>query len=248
MRLVTKVGLVGLMRSYFGISASIANTLNVIKVEDILDICKDGTIRMRLDANTPDIELASNCRLNWSGGGDPTATARDVGLERTAGGVLRVNNASSGNGWLQQSAGRARVTTPVTNATTTFSNLTDLSITLIAGRKYTGRMVVLASDSTAADGVKFDFNGGAATMTSFAAGVTGNVQAATAGTTISTSLAGAINFTATNGTGTNYVVIDITMVVNAGGTFIPRFAQNAHSTGTATADTGSYLWLEDSPN
>jgi hypothetical protein len=42
-------------------------------------------------------------------------------------------------------------------------------------------------------------------------------------------------------------MISFSLVVNAGGTLIPRFAQNAHSTGTATVGLGSYLWVEDMP-
>ncbi len=37
------------------------------------------------------------------------------------------------------------------------------------------------------------------------------------------------------------------MVCNAAGTFIPRFAEGSHTTGTATIQLGSYLWLEDMP-
>jgi hypothetical protein len=149
--------------------------------------------------------------------------------------------------WVRNNPGRKRLTANVTNATTTFSNLTDLTETLVAGRKYVGVMAVRCSDSVAADGIKFDFNGGAATTTSFNAAVAGNVQGATAGTTVSAALATALNFTAMSGTTDHWITFAVSLVCNAGGTFIPRMAQNAHSTGTATAALGSYLWLDDSP-
>ncbi len=154
----------------------------------------------------------------------------------------------TGKGWLQNSAARARNTADVTNATATMSNLSDLSITLISGRKYTGRMVLKCNNSVAADGIQIDFNGGTATMTSFwaGAGVLASGGTDTIGTNTSTSLAGVINFTVL--TGETVLVVEYSGVCNAGGTFIPRFAENAHTTGTATVELGSYLFIEDSPN
>jgi hypothetical protein len=193
------------------------------------------------------LDLANTWQVAWSSTADAAGTL-DTGMKRVAAGVAAPSDGGAGAGWLQNTPGRARNTADVTNATVTFANLADLTLTLKAGRKYTGVLRLLCNDSVAADGVKLDFNGGTATMTAFAAGVVGNVQGATAGTTVSTSLAGAVNFTAMSGTGTHYIDVAVTLVVNAAGTFIPRFAQNAHTTGTATALTGSYLWLEDSPN
>ena len=138
-----------------------------------------------------------------------------------------------------------RVTANVTNATATMANITDLSITLTAGHKYVGEMVVKCSDSTAAEGISFDFDGSSATMTSFAAGagvLTGGTTVAV--TTTSTALATDLNWTTI--TGETWIIIKISMVVNAGGTFIPRFCQGtAHTSGTATVNLGSYLTLED---
>jgi len=192
-------------------------------------------------------KFASDVAVTWQ----PTTAltgAGDIGLARAAAGVLKVTDAAAGTGWLQNTAGRARNTADVTNATTTFANLTDETITLKAGRKYTGLLYFRCSDSTAADGIKFDFNGGTATMTNFNAGVVANVQGATAGVTVSAALATALTFTAMNGVTDHWIGVVVSMVVNAGGTFIPRFAQNAHSTGTATAALGSWELLEDSPN
>lgn len=141
-------------------------------------------------------------------------------------------------------AGRKRVAADVTNATTTMSNITGLSETLEAGRHYTGELVLKCDDSTAADGIKFDFDGGSATMTAFAAGaavLTGG--AATPGTTVSSALATDLNWTVL--TSETWITVRFSLTVNAAGTFIPRFAQNAHTTGTATVSRGSYMKMDD---
>jgi hypothetical protein len=173
----------------------------------------------------------------------------DASVYRLAAGVLASGTGgASGAGWFQNTAGDVRVTADVTNATTTFSNITDLSVTLIAGRKYSGRLVIKCSDSTAADGIKFDFGGGSATMTSFAAGITANIQGATLGVTDSSALATAFTATAMNGTGNHWIVIEFALVCNAAGTLIPRFAQNSHSTGTATLSANSKMIVKDMAN
>lgn len=148
--------------------------------------------------------------------------------------------------WTIGEGGKKTLTADVANATTTFSNLTDLSITLLAGRKYTGRIVVKCNNSVAAEGIKFDFNGGGATMTSFWAAVNAFAASGTVtpGTTISTSLAGVLNYTTI--TGETVFLLTLSMVVNAGGTFTIRFAENSTATGTATVELGSFTQLEDS--
>jgi hypothetical protein len=174
----------------------------------------------------------------------------DTALSRAAAAVWRTTDASgTTKSWLQNTAGRARMTTSPTNATATLSSglLSDLTLTLVAGRKYFGRVVFIAKDSTGADGLQFDFNGGSATMTSFEATAEEAPIGATLGVTDSTALATALTNTVVS-TGNVVYAYNLTMVVNAGGTFIPRFAQVSHSTGTATVLLGSWILLEDSPN
>jgi hypothetical protein len=192
--------------------------------------------------------LGSGGRFLWNSGGTPNSSG-DADLHRVAPKVVAPGDGATtpGPGWLQNTAGRARTAADATNATTTFSSLTDLTVTLAAGRKYTGRLVLRCSDSTAADGIKFDLGGGTATMTNFNAAVVSNIQGATTGVTVSAALATALTLTAMNGTTDHWLMISFSAVVNAGGTLIPRFAQNAHSTGTATVGLGSYLWVEDMP-
>lgn len=172
----------------------------------------------------------------------------DVSFLRLAAKVLAVRDFDTGGGWLQNTGGLSRVASAVTNVTTAMANVTGLSATLIAGRKYTGKLVLFASDVTAADGLKLDFDGGTATMTSFQAAITGNAQGATAGTVVSDAIATDLNFTALNGTGVNCIEVQIAFVCNAAGTFIPRIAKNADAAGaTLTIAANSFMELQDAP-
>lgn len=192
-------------------------------------------------------QIAAANQYSWTPGSNPTATA-DTGTKRVAAAVVGPTNASSGAGWFQNTGGLTHVASNVTNTTATMAVVTTATtITLIAGRTYTGRIVVKCNNSVAAEGIQFDFNGGGATMTSFwaAAGILASGGTDTVGTNISTSLAGVINFSLL--TGETVVVIEVSMVVNAGGTFIMRFAENTTASGTATVETGSFFQLEDSP-
>jgi len=167
-----------------------------------------------------------------------------VGFARLGTNVARISNGSSGNGWLQQTAGRAALSADYTNATATMSNVSALGVTLLAGQKYTFRMALRFSDSTAADGAVFDFDGGTATATDF--GV--NCQVWDTALLLSAdSTALSTDFSITTATGASKIVCDGSFTVNAAGTFIPRAAQEAHSAGTLTVETGSYLWVEDTP-
>lgn len=118
-----------------------------------------------------------------------------------------------------------------TNATAAFTN-TALSLTLTAGKTYGFGCQVFASNSTAADGFQIDFAGGSATATTF---IAGSNSALVTGTT--STLAG--TFSNATLTGTNLIQINGTIVVNAGGTFILRGAEVAHTAGTLTFLTGS---------
>ncbi len=192
--------------------------------------------------------LGSALTFQWSNSTGNAGT-KDVSFYRIAPNVVGVGKGSNTvGGWLQNSGGRARLTADVTESAASLTNLTDLSITLIAGRKYTGRLVLFCNESAAADGLQLDFNGGAATMTSFRAmaGVPASGGAVVSGVNVSTALATALTFTTF--TGECCVVVEFGLVCNAAGTFIPRFSQVVHNTGTATARANSSLFVEDSPN
>lgn len=152
-----------------------------------------------------------------------------------------------GSAWCQFPAGRARLTSSPTNITNAPANLADLTLTLLAGRKYFGQLVLFAQNSTVGEGLQFDLAGGSATMTSVQFGLVPG-PGITAGVVQSTALATALTATSVTTTAVAYI-IPIGLVVNLAGTIIPRFAENsAHVSGTATVFVNSYLWLDDSPN
>lgn len=153
-------------------------------------------------------------------------------------------------GGIQNTRGDSFVTGDVTNATTTFANVTGLSATLVSGRRYSWRMVLFVSESTAADGAKLDFNGGSATITNFRATcVLTNAVGATLTQTAATSaaLATVINIGAFTDTNVHKYTCEGSIEPSAAGTFIPRQAQNSHSTGTLTTLRGGYLSVWDQP-
>ena len=171
--------------------------------------------------------------------------AYDTGIGRVADGVVGATLGTSGAGWFQNEAGDKRLTANVTENAATMTNLTDLTVTVAAGRKYTGKMVIYCVDSTAAEGLKFDFDGGTATMTSFRAHGT----LFDTGLLLSTqTTALATDFAAATVTGDSMFEVHFSFVVNGAGTFIPRFSQNTHAVGTATAYLGSYIQVSDSFN
>lgn len=130
----------------------------------------------------------------------------------------------------------------VTNSTATFANLDDLSVAVDAGLKYRGRIDIWCENSVAAEGIKFDFNGGDATMTDFrsAAGIFATGSASyTQGTSLGAALSDVVNWTLL--TGAVNIILTFEMTCNAAGTLIPRVAENSHSSGTVTVRKGSNL-------
>lgn len=163
-------------------------------------------------------------------------------------GVLTFQNNSFGPGIIQNTGGTARLTAAVTNNTATMANLTDLSLPVSAGRKTLGRLTLWAQNSVAAEGLQVDLNGGSCTITSGEIGLvaTPPTTGVALGTVVSTALATALTAT-TASTGDAMYVIEFEIVVNAGGTLIPRFAEVSHTAGTAQI-TNAKLQLWDSPN
>lgn len=133
----------------------------------------------------------------------------------------------------------AYVASNQTNATATPASTT-LSVTVASSGHYRGRMVLYVADSQAAEGVLADFDGGAATMTDFRAHCT--ILDTALIKTVQTS-AIATDVAIATATGDSVIECDMGFTVNAGGTFIPRFAQNSHSSGTATLYKNSFLAL-----
>jgi hypothetical protein len=154
-------------------------------------------------------------------------------------------NVTATEGFLKIPAGERALSADVTNATTTMGNLTGLTINLRAGRTYSFRAVLFAVDSVAGEGLKFDLDGGTATATDLEAFATLVSTAGTAFVAALTLTALATDFAMATVTGVSKVEIEGVITVNAGGTFIPRFAQNSHSSGTATVNRGSYIVVKD---
>lgn len=195
----------------------------------------------------PGVVVASDAGMTFASG-DVTNdnNTSDAGFLRLAASVVKASAGMSGDGWLQQPAGHKRVTSDVTVDSTTPGNVTDLTVTLIAGRKYAGRLVAFTNTPTAADGLRIDFDGGAGTMTSFRA--MGTVADTVSVRPLAMTTAIATDFVDTTTTGDAMTVIEFAMVVNAGGTFIPRIGKEADAGDAITLYTNSYMQLWDSPN
>ena len=151
-------------------------------------------------------------------------------------------------GYIQGTRGEVALNANYTNATTTFSN-TALSVDVVSGRTYSFDLTLLMADSTAADGMKIDFNGGSATMTIFGVScvATNDTNGATVAFTAATSaaLATVLNVATMASTGVHMVRCSGFMVPSSSSTFIVRAAQNAHTTGTLTINRGSWMSVRD---
>lgn len=146
-------------------------------------------------------------------------------------------------GWIVNQAGMARLSSPQTVDSVTPGN-SGLSVPLKAGHAYIFRCVMFASTPTAADGFRVDFDGGTATATSFRVfgrgfDATGAITASAASST--TALATDIVWTST--TGEALYEFDGHIVVNAAGSFIPRFGKEADAGAAAVLNAGSYLQM-----
>lgn len=133
-----------------------------------------------------------------------------------------------------------RVTSQFDKTNATLAAITGLSVTVTAAKKYSFLIVLHMQESTTG-GIQFDFNGGSATMTDLIAdvevtGVSG------AGTSIDVYRASALTsaYSLDDGSGNYRAVIRGTFLVNAGGTFAPRFAQN-DAAGTSSVLVGSMM-------
>lgn len=212
-------------------------------------LANGGSDPIFFDTTNSNIAFGSAYRLAWANNTSATAAGADTSVERAAASVVRSGNGSGGTGWFQNWAGRSFLTADYTNATATFSN-TALSHTLTNGRKYTFTLSIFLTESTAADGVKIDFNGGNATMTNFVAhcvltnavGV-GVTQVAA----VSAALATVVSATATTDASQHVYICSGAIEPSSTGTFIVRGGQVAHTTGTVTFKRGSFMQIEDMP-
>lgn len=145
-------------------------------------------------------------------------------------------------GW-NQWPGESTLASDQTSTSASLASTT-LSVSLVAGKTYTFQAELFLSDSTAADGAVIDFGGGTATATTFIAMVTAFDTALNLSSRIAT-----LSTTASASTFTGNGVFEVhgTIFVNAGGTFIPRFAQAVHTLGTLTLAKGSFIRFFQTP-
>lgn len=171
----------------------------------------------------------------------------DAGLTRIAASVLKPTDGSTGNGWLQHAGGDSRNSSDVTNNSATMANVTGMSATVAAGRKYSGELALWVSNDQSSEGAKFDFDGGTATWTSFRAAVVGNVSGASLPTSAVSGIASDLVISTFLDTAIQCVLIRFQGVCNAAGTLIPRAAENSHTSGTLTVYLNSSMEVKDLP-
>jgi hypothetical protein len=171
---------------------------------------------------------------------------QDLLVGRVGRGILKITDdyGSTTTGWINY-GGVQRVTADVTNATATPANITGATFPAIAGRKYVGYFLVWANNSTAAEGLAFNF-AGTATVTDIKFGFAGNPCGTTVGTAYSNAAATPITVT-TATTGDIAYMIAFEFVCNAAGTVQLQGAEVSHTLGTAIFRAGSFFTVNDSP-
>ena len=196
---------------------------------------------MVLRQESSKLQIAQGNGYAFNNSSDLTGGSVDAAVNRVAAKVIAPQDGNGNPGWLQNTSGEGALAAPYTNATAGLTN-TNLSFNVIAGRLYRITGVLQISNTQAGEGAQFDFNGGGASATTFLVS-TSLIGTATPGTVVSTSLAGAINWSSV--TGTAYVILTGFLKVNLGGTLILRAAENTHSSGTLTIGAGSWIALQD---
>lgn len=184
----------------------------------------------------------SNMQFGWSNSASESGNPKDTGIKRTAAGVASMTDGGAGTGWIQNAGGDKYLTANHTNATVTPTNITDLTVT-VAARKYGFRFVAQVDNSTDADGLRFDFDGGSAGTTDFRVTCKTFANNAVAQTQQTTALA--TDITLATLTGTGEFECDGSFEPSGAGTFIPRAAGNTAASGTLTVFKGSWLWMRD---
>lgn len=217
-------------------------TTGISKSGTNLDFSASGTGIIRMQ--TAGVGIPTGSIYYFTSG--TTANAADTSIAKSAAAVISAQNGAGGAGWFRNTAGEDALNANYTNATAGFT-ATNLSSTVISGRTYSFEAVLFFSDSTAADGAQFDFNGGSAAATNFIAQAfaynnVGGALTLTNGAI--TALATAIQVTLAVTTQT-MLVVKGSFVPSGNGTFIIRGAQTAHTTGTLTLNRGSYLNIRD---
>lgn len=163
-------------------------------------------------------------------------------LARSAVGTLKVTTNLVVQGYHTWS-GESYASIDLTNQTTSLSNLT-LSVTVVSGIKYAFKCILFANDSVAADGAVISFDAGTAGETNFRAQITA-FDAALALSQQNDDLTDTAAIATFTGNGS--IEVHGSFEPSSTGTFGPRFAQNAHTTGVLTIYRGSHLIVWQMP-
>lgn len=172
-----------------------------------------------------------------------TNTAMSYNLGRPTGNFILQNDQGAAYNYPSFVVGSGGFTATSNAALAAITGL--VTPTLLAGKTYQFEIKAYTT-ATSGGGIQFDLNGGTATITSMEAenvsqsGTTLNSSSRT--TTLSTVFCSASTVTA----GTCSVTGSF--VVNAAGTFAPRFAQNTSNAAVSTVLQGSYMLITQAGN
>jgi hypothetical protein len=124
------------------------------------------------------------------------------------------------------------------NSTNVMAALDDLQCDLENGKDYYFDLVLRVADSNM-EGLSIDFNGGTATVSYFWASALGWALEPSMARH-SAALATALSYQSLDG-GDGLIMVRCFLTASANGTFIPRFAQASHSSGSITVKKGSWI-------
>lgn len=174
-----------------------------------------------------DIQIQNNKQIAFSDGVDfNRGIAKGGG---SGGSVLSITDGSTGLGWLQTAGFKRKTADQTVTDSTTLVDDTHLTVSLAAGRSY-GFKFTLFSTVVATSGLKIAL-GGTATHTDLISDIrmydhlslADSASALTDSTTVGNHTSGS------TGAGPFTVTITGTTTVNAAGTFLVQFAQNAET-------------------
>lgn len=125
------------------------------------------------------------------------------------------------------------------------ANLTETTITLVAGKRYRFKAVFF-TESVGAGGIRFDFDGGTATMTSIKYRGVSTKTGGVLETQSAYSAALATDYATAMTAGQSVtLILEGSFIVNAGGTFIARFAQQASVASNSSVLVDSYVEVKE---
>jgi hypothetical protein len=180
--------------------------------------------------------------------GNATGTT-DTAINRVTAGVLGVGTAyNNASGWINY-GGEKRVSADVTSTTTAKANITGLSFTTLASRKYSFQANLIVTDA-AAGGIAITLNATSTTTTYTLIFDGFVVEATNKGYAQGTLLTGANDVASSATTGTiAHVIVTGTLETSATApsTVVLQFSQNTQNATQTTVKQGSFMWVHDMP-